>query len=364
MEPQHAASQWAALRRLREETESQYSRVRLAILSWNNVILSTLFNERYPDVKTLREQGLRIFRDILEDECFRPGTLEDVFAFVSLWYAISKLLAKENRIQEHEILSGLSTWRECIESIPEREAFDILMTNLWPEGFEPTGFSSDIFDLHQHLDLARHQAIYAGVAPPSLGLPEDSDSSFNIHGLNQYTTSVEQDSRRSRNTGATCVRKLTDTAVFRLVLTFSNDFGDLVQSLLSSQWISKPKKRYTAEQENQRRFSEAMRDRFFRPRYQHQAYPDAAFPALLSVAELLVELGYLKNENAIKRYLVAISTVRQYKPLPYLFHAANDMENILPSNDLLFKFMEWSMTDPPAENSTPEGLSITQKRYV
>jgi hypothetical protein len=127
---QPMAAQWDAIRDLRKETEYHHQRFqRMATLA-NDPILSQL-RESYKDSKSIRTTGILIFRDVLDG--FQPSKLRDIFAFASLSYAVSQLLFKSGRIDKMEILGGLKAWRDSIADASEREAFNKLAHNLWPE---------------------------------------------------------------------------------------------------------------------------------------------------------------------------------------------------------------------------------------
>lgn len=127
---QPKASQWAAIRNLKDETEFHHQRFQKIVAAMGNSELLKL-RDSYPDSKSVRNKGLVIFKDILDG--YQPRELREVFAFACLSYAISQLLFRSGRIDKSEILGGVRSWRDLISDQRERHAFSILALELWPE---------------------------------------------------------------------------------------------------------------------------------------------------------------------------------------------------------------------------------------
>lgn len=136
-EGQPMASQWAAIRNLREETAFHHQRFQQISRDLGNPTVSKLL-EIYPDAQSIRNRGAQLVKDVLDG--FRPRELSLVFAFTSFTYAISQLLHKNDRIAKHEILADLNTWRSLISDRRERQAFDLIAQRLWPEAKEHLHF--------------------------------------------------------------------------------------------------------------------------------------------------------------------------------------------------------------------------------
>lgn len=131
MEERSFASQWAAIRTLREETEFHHKKFRdMAANHLHDPIISGLL-EQYPNSSTIRNTGAQLVKDVLEG--FRPTKLSHVFAFTSFSYAISKLLYKKERLKQDDILADLKAWRDLILDKREKQAFNRLAPELWPE---------------------------------------------------------------------------------------------------------------------------------------------------------------------------------------------------------------------------------------
>jgi len=124
------ASQWAAIRNLREETELHHKKFRLLASRSHDPIMSELLAQ-YPDSRSIRTTGAQLVKDVLED--FQPQKLSHVFAFTSFSYSISMLLFKAGRMEYDEILADLKNWRDLIVDKKEKQVFNRLAPELWPE---------------------------------------------------------------------------------------------------------------------------------------------------------------------------------------------------------------------------------------
>jgi len=136
-EDQPMASQWAAIRSLREETAFHHQRFQQISHDLADPTVSKLL-EIYPDAQSIRNRGAQLVKDVLDG--FRPRELSLVFAFTSFTYAISQLLHKKGRLAKHEILADLNIWRGLISDRRERQAFDLIAQRLWPEAKEHLHF--------------------------------------------------------------------------------------------------------------------------------------------------------------------------------------------------------------------------------
>jgi hypothetical protein len=129
-EHQPMVSQWAAIRGLREETAFHHTWFQRLARNLGDATVSKLL-AAYPDAQSIRSKGAQLVKDVLEG--FQPRELSLVFAFASFAYAISQLLHKQGRLDKSEILADLKTWRDLIADPRERDAFNLIAQNLWPE---------------------------------------------------------------------------------------------------------------------------------------------------------------------------------------------------------------------------------------
>lgn len=166
-EHQPMATQWAALRNLRDETAFHHKRFEQLCRDLGDPTISKLL-EIYPDAQSIRNQGAQLVKDVLEG--FRPRELSLVFAFVSFAYAISQLLYKKGRIDQREILADLKVWRSLILDSRERQAFDLIAQRLWPEAKD---------HLHFIPVVAQHRvAQFPHLSSGDVGLTESAITDF------------------------------------------------------------------------------------------------------------------------------------------------------------------------------------------
>ncbi|KAF4632634.1 hypothetical protein G7Y89_g5488 [Cudoniella acicularis] len=126
-------SQWATLRSLREASRYYYDQfVKLTAVSTSRDIRR--LGKSFGTAKNMLEIGILTFRDVLHGKT--PESLEQVFAFASLSYMISKSLHAKGHLEESDILSGLLDWRSVIANEKEQLAFDEIAKLLWPEAKE------------------------------------------------------------------------------------------------------------------------------------------------------------------------------------------------------------------------------------
>ncbi len=97
--------------------------------------------------------------------------------------------------------------------------------------------------------------------------------------------------------------------MFLVVLVFFKEAADLLQILSGRSLISKPVKTYTSQLDDQKKFIKLSQEAFFKPRWRPGLCPCPAFSALMSVAQLFTELGYLKSIDEVKHYLVTAAPV-------------------------------------------------------
>ncbi|KAK3360367.1 hypothetical protein B0T25DRAFT_565267 [Lasiosphaeria hispida] len=137
IEDQPMASQWAAIRSLRKETEFHHERFQVHVRRLQDPIISNLL-DIYPDARSIRNTGAQLVKDILEG--FQPHKLSLVFAFTCFSYSISQLLYKKGHIAKSDTLANIRVWRDLIADPRERQAFNHLAPKLWPEAKEHLHF--------------------------------------------------------------------------------------------------------------------------------------------------------------------------------------------------------------------------------
>lgn len=185
MEDQPMASQWAAIRSLKKETEHQFNRFLILASRSDDPILSDLL-ALYPNPKSIRTTGAQLVKDVLEG--FRPQKLSHVFAFTLFSYAMSKCLCKMDRFDRDDILRDLKIWRDLIIDKRERQAFDGLAPELWPESRNHLHFT----DTPEH--ALRSPLVVSNFHPGVTALPGPADLSPPLFPFPQTSVQASVDS--------------------------------------------------------------------------------------------------------------------------------------------------------------------------
>lgn len=148
--------------------------------------------QHYHTANGLRDHGFIVFRDVLDKRAV-PRTLVDVFALATVSYVTSTLLLRQGRLKQDEVLVGLQLWRDSISSPDERQAFETVTKNLWPEAraqydprehdfqastFLDTALSMESFDIdHAPVPNPLNPGLH-GTRPPETGLDPPDGSVF------------------------------------------------------------------------------------------------------------------------------------------------------------------------------------------
>ncbi|GAB1314662.1 hypothetical protein MFIFM68171_04872 [Madurella fahalii] len=123
---------WRGLRSLRKGMRAEFQRFK-AIASGSIPPTIRKLHAQLFSSRALADRGTLVYRDVLEG--LVPDTLADIFAFASLSHAISRMLVRQKRMQEAQVLSGLQRWSDYIKDADERDAFVILASRMWPSRF-------------------------------------------------------------------------------------------------------------------------------------------------------------------------------------------------------------------------------------
>lgn len=253
----------------------------------------------YPSSRCLRVVGAQLIKDVLEG--YRPQELAHVFAFTSFSYAVSKLLYRKNRLDHDDILTDLGTWRDLILDKREKQAFDRLAPELWPESKN-----------HLHFISILEPTFRDPAAIPKSSVAEALTNSVDPSGRHlsdprsaSPPLAEEGNSLESQKTDA-----LHETVVFLLIFAFLQDILSLLNVLSGRNWIEPQHYRlYGAQKESQDAFYRSAMETFFEPYYQHPGCGTPACTSLLSVAEALTNKGHLRSSTEIRHYLVTLAAV-------------------------------------------------------
>ncbi|KAH6617356.1 hypothetical protein F5144DRAFT_499202 [Chaetomium tenue] len=345
VESEPMASQWAAIRSLRKETEFHHRRFQVLAGRLENPIISNLL-ETYPDARSIRNKGACIVKDVLEG--FQPSKLSIVFAFTCFSYSISQLLYKKKAIDKSDILADIRAWRDLITDPNERQAFNHLAPELWPEAKEhlhfidipthPTNGSSRWANHWPHFtplaDPAECSAsqfsrphpngqttvggtndLHQFQQPPDTGWSQPSAPGDDISFEDQEVQPTELDHSSGGREGAESDIQppehatLENTIMFLVVLVFLRDLGEWYLYTLSGRSLApKRHKLYQTEQGDQEAFRRKAQKAFFEPCSRHRSSSHSAFRALVSVAEMFTRNGYLQSIAEIKQYVISVAS--------------------------------------------------------
>jgi hypothetical protein len=85
---------------------------------------------QFSSSKALTYGGIFVYRDVFDG--LLPETLADIFALFCLFHTISPISMHRKRMEEAQVLSGVQRWRDCIQDVDERGAFDCLALRMRP----------------------------------------------------------------------------------------------------------------------------------------------------------------------------------------------------------------------------------------
>jgi hypothetical protein len=136
-EPQE--KQWRSLRSLRSASNDLHRHI-LSITGRESRCLHGF--KQSTSIRRLGQQcksssnflntGILTFRDVLRGQV--PSTLKEVLAFVCLSYIMSEVLRSKGEIKPPvDFFRGFPKWRQAIQDQSEREAFDEVVSLIWPE---------------------------------------------------------------------------------------------------------------------------------------------------------------------------------------------------------------------------------------
>ncbi|KAK0716229.1 hypothetical protein B0H67DRAFT_645873 [Lasiosphaeris hirsuta] len=391
MGDQPMASQWAAIRSLRKETEFHHARFQALVTQLRDPIISNLL-KIHPDARSIRNTGAQMVKDILEG--FQPRELSLVFAFTSFSYSISQLLYKKDRIGKSDILADIRAWRDLIADPKERHAFNRLAPELWPEAKEylhfidipayPAGSAVPLPNpwpetvplvgsaalspfqlLHPQPDRQPETTPPVDYTAPShpqdrysfdnmpmdpnpgdARLSQDIVDMMNISqrvfgfssidpdlifsnqsqwplanelqppdppvGLPAPPMKFDPPDREEKSSPLTNQAvgnaKLEETVMFLVILAFLQETGQLLYILSGRSLASRCYKMYPAQKREQEAFYRKAQEVFFKPWSQRPNSGAPAFRALVSVAEMFTQGGYLRSIDEIEHYLACVAT--------------------------------------------------------
>ncbi|EWG41434.1 hypothetical protein FVEG_03556 [Fusarium verticillioides 7600] len=94
--------------------------------------------KRYHDAQGLCCAGVFAFRHTVIDQ--KPDDLVRVFGFCSLSYVVTHLFCAQKRAEKTDLPAGIRSWRDALKEEDERQAFDALTIQMWPEAQDHVHF--------------------------------------------------------------------------------------------------------------------------------------------------------------------------------------------------------------------------------
>lgn len=326
---------------------------------------------RFTSSKALANCGALVYRDVLDGFC--PGTLDDVFAFASLSYAMSRILVRQKRMEEAQVLSDVQRLRNYIDNVDERSIFDTLASKMW----STTSTAAEMYRLSgDALGSGDTGILSASLEEDALNLTERIGQEYYFAALrrpdggNTYTPPKGTDPREVSNfcppgqpipgynpppfytlplrgpptathpslgsqtplrppvptsspIGAQPVYhfKITDkvfdykalnlrnTIAFLAISAFASDPGDGFYLLSGSGKTARPSRTGSVGASERSKIEKKLRRELFDP-LKKGGTDDAGFLALLAVAKKFVVLGLLETKEEVQDFLITIAKVR------------------------------------------------------
>ncbi|RBA19146.1 hypothetical protein FPRO05_10075 [Fusarium proliferatum] len=128
---------WSSIRTIRDGMQILWDHFVDVSRVLNTPTIDNL-RKSYHDAQGLCYEGVFTFRHTALDQ--RHDDLVAIFAFCSLSYVIARLFCARNRAHQIDITAGLRSWRDAIKDEDERQAFDALAVQMWPEAINTVHF--------------------------------------------------------------------------------------------------------------------------------------------------------------------------------------------------------------------------------
>ncbi|KAF5572382.1 hypothetical protein FPANT_13120 [Fusarium pseudoanthophilum] len=154
---------WSSIRTIRGGIQILWDHFVDVSRALNTPTIDSL-RKSYDGAQGLCYEGVFAFRHTVVGQ--RHDDLVAIFAFCSLSYVIAQLLCSRKRAKQSDIPAGLRSWRDAIKEEDERQAFDALAVQMWPEAINTIHFQP----------LARSASTHghSGSASPVSSIPYQS----------------------------------------------------------------------------------------------------------------------------------------------------------------------------------------------
>ncbi|KAF5611751.1 uncharacterized protein FSUBG_2188 [Fusarium subglutinans] len=128
---------WSSIRTIRDGMQILWDHFVDASRVLNTPTIESL-RKSYDGAQGLCYEGVFAFRHTVVGQ--RHDDLVAIFAFCSLSYVIARLFCACNEANQIDIPAGLRSWRDAIKEEDERQAFDTLAVQMWPEAINTVHF--------------------------------------------------------------------------------------------------------------------------------------------------------------------------------------------------------------------------------
>ncbi|VTT74716.1 unnamed protein product [Fusarium fujikuroi] len=154
---------WSSIRTIRDGMQILWDHFVDVSRVLNTPVIDSL-RKSYHGAQGLCYEGVFAFRHTVVGQSH--DDLVAIFSFCSLSYVITRLLCARNRANQIDIPAGLRSWRDAIKEDDERQAFDALAVQMWPETMNTVHFQP----------LARSTSTHghSGSASPVSSIPYQS----------------------------------------------------------------------------------------------------------------------------------------------------------------------------------------------
>ncbi|KAF5650889.1 hypothetical protein F25303_4267 [Fusarium sp. NRRL 25303] len=125
---------WSSIRTVRHGIQVLWDHFVNISRVLNTPVINSLRN-RYHGAQGLCYEGVFAFRHTIVGQ--KLDDLVAIFAFCSLSYVIARLFYACKRAEQSDIAAGIRSWRDAIKGEDERQAFDALAAEMWPEAQSP-----------------------------------------------------------------------------------------------------------------------------------------------------------------------------------------------------------------------------------
>lgn len=154
---------WFSIRTIRDGMQILWDHFVDVSRVLNTPVIDSL-RKSYHGAQGLCYEGVFAFRHTVVGQSH--DDLVAIFAFCSLSYVITYLFCAHNRARKIDIPAGLRSWRDAIKEEDERQAFDALAIQMWPEVMNTVHF--------QPLARSTSTRGHSGSASPVSSIPYQS----------------------------------------------------------------------------------------------------------------------------------------------------------------------------------------------